>query len=267
MPAIDVESYHHLELVKNGAVLTATISNPGKKNAVTLGILDDLGRIWRDVDRDEDLRVVVLTGKGDTFCSGADLGVLADRDVARHRLKGIARGARERIFDILDCETPVIAKVRGPAYGIGVNLALACDFVVAADDARFCDSHVRTGITAGDGGVALIPLLVGFRRAKEMLMLSEPVTGSEAVEIGLINRAVPGAELDAAVDDLVARIVAGPPLALAWTKLALNALMKQMSLGAFETSIAYDMLSLRTDDVKEGARAFLEKRPPDFTGG
>lgn len=266
MPAIDIDSYEHVRLSIADAVLTATITNPAKKNAVNAGILGDLARLWRDVDDDERLRVVVLTGEGDAFCSGGDLGSLAERDPARQRHKGVARGTRERIFDILDCETPVIAKVRGPAYGIGVNLALACDFVVASHDARFCDSHVKAGIAAGDGGVALIPLLIGFRRAKEMLMLGEPVTGEQAAEIGLINSSVPEPELDAAVDTLAAKLAAGAPLALSWTKLALNAFMKQVSLGAFEASIAYDMLTVRTDDMREGAKSFIERRPPDFTG-
>jgi enoyl-CoA hydratase len=125
---------------------------------------------------------------------------------------------------------------------------------------------VRNGITAGDGGVALFPLMIGFRRAKELLMLGDSLTGTEAADIGLINKAVPGDELDAAVDALATRLAEGPPLAMAWTKLSINTLLKQMVLGAFETSIAYDMLSLRTDDVTEGMQAFMERRPPKFTG-
>jgi enoyl-CoA hydratase len=215
------------------------------------------------------VRVVVLQGDGDAFCAGLDLSVLAgtaEPGTAPRRQKAAAKGIRDRVFDIVDCETPTIAKVRGPAYGMGVNIALACDFVVAAEDARFCDSHVKNGITAGDGGVAFFPLMIGFRRAKEMLMLGDPITGREAADIGLINRAVPGDELDAAVDALAVRLAEGPPLAQAWTKLSLNALLKQLVLGAFETSIAYDILSLRTDDVTEGSRAFIEKRKPNFTG-
>jgi enoyl-CoA hydratase len=112
----------------------------------------------------------------------------------------------------------------------------------------------------------LFPLLVGFRRAKEMPMLGDPISGKEAADIELINRAVPGQELDNAVDELARKIADGPPLALAWTKLSLNAMLKQLTLGAFETSIAYDLLSLRTDDVRRGNEAFFEKREPKFTG-
>jgi enoyl-CoA hydratase len=267
MPNIDLESYEHVRLRRDGPVLTATITNPEKKNAVNRGITGDFSRLWRDVDADEDVRVVVLTGAGNAFCAGVDLSTLvASPGSELRRRKAEAKGIRDRIFDILDCETPVIAKVRGPAYGMGVNIALACDFVIAADDARLCDSHVKNGITAGDGGVPLIPLMIGFRRAKEMLMLGEPISGKEAAEIGLINRSAPEDELDGVVAEYASKLAAGPPLALSWTKLSLNILLKQMTLGAFETSIAYDILSLRTNDVQEGSTAFLEKRAPNFTG-
>jgi enoyl-CoA hydratase/carnithine racemase len=270
MTAIDTGAYEHVRLsIGDRGILTATMTNPAKKNAVDAGIAHDLDRLWRDIDADTDIRVVVLTGEGDAFCAGLDLSYLTAAPPAGaspRRAKAAAKGIRDRVFDIVDCETPTIAKVRGPAYGMGINIALACDFVLAAEDARFCDSHVKNGITAGDGGVAFIPLMIGFRRAKEMLMLGDAISGTEAAEIGLINHAYPEAELDAAVDELANRLAEGPPLALAWTKLSLNALLKQMVLGAFETSIAYDLLSLRTDDVAEGSQAFLEKRPPKFTG-
>jgi len=270
MPPIRLETYEHVRLTKGDlGTLTATITNPERKNAVNAGVAADLHRLWREVDADLDVRAVVLQGEGDAFCAGGDFTSLADElptGGASRRHKAVAKGIRDRVIDIIDCETPTIAKVRGPAYGMGANIALACDFVIAADDARFCDSHVKNAITAGDGGVAFFPLLIGFRRAKEMLMLGDAITGSEAAEIGLINKAVPGDELDAAVQDLADRLVEGPPLAMAWTKLSLNSLLKQMVLGAFETSIAYEMLSLRTDDVDEAMRAFTEKRSPKFIG-
>jgi enoyl-CoA hydratase len=265
VPPINTDRYQHVRLRKVGPVLTATITNPGKRNAVNAGIESDLARLWRDVDDDEDLRVVILTGQGDAFCSGTDLTELSTEERPTLRRRD-PKGVRDRIFDILDCETPVIAKVRGPAYGLGVNIALACDFVIAADDARLCDSHIKNGIVAGDGAVALFPLLIGFRRAKEMLMFGGSITGKEAAKIGLINLSVPEPELDQAVEEYASKIVAGPPLALSWTKRSLNVLLKQLTIGAFETSIGYDMLTLQTDDVKEGSRAFIDKRPPRFTG-
>jgi enoyl-CoA hydratase len=171
-----------------------------------------------------------------------------------------------RIYDMLDCETPIISKVRGPAFGLGVNLCLAADLVVASESAVFCDSHVKNGIVAGDGGVALFPLLIGFHRAKEALMLGRRIPARQAADIGLINHCVPDVELDGFVADLAREIGESAPLAVSWTKLAINALLKQLVTGAFETSVAYDMLSLQTDDVAEGSSAFLERRKPNFKG-
>lgn len=266
MTSIDLTSYDSLRLQFADGILTATLHNPTKLNAIDPGTQHDLDRIWRDVDEDEGIRAVILTGEGSAFCSGVDMTELTGDDALLHREKAAAKRIRDRIFDIVDCETPVIAKVRGPAYGLGLSYALACDFVVAAEDAQFCDSHIKNGITAGDGCVALVPLAIGLRRAKEMLMLGEPISGLRAAEIGLINQSVPEAELDAAVSALAHKLSSGPPRALSWTKLSLNTVMKQAALGALEISIAYDLLSLRTDDVREGARAFAEKRPPHFTG-
>jgi enoyl-CoA hydratase len=271
MLMIDIPSYEHVVLDwDDRGILTATITNPEKKNAVNAGISGDLDRLWREADADPEVRVIVLTGAGNAFCAGLDLSVLSSgtnqAERASRRGKGGAKGIRNRVFDIVDCETPTIAKVRGPAYGMGVNIALACDFVVAADDARLCDSHVKNGIAAGDGAMAFFPLMVGFRRAKELLMLGDPISGVEAANIGLINRAVPDAQLDDEVEALAVRLCDAAPLAVGWTKMSLNMMLKQLTLGAFEMSIAYDMYSLRTDDVTEGSTAFIEKRKPNFTG-
>jgi enoyl-CoA hydratase len=265
MGNIDIESYKHVRLTQDGAVLTATLSNPGKKNAINRGMQFDLDRLWRDVDNDDSIGVVVLTGEGNAFCAGIDLSLLSDGDVEPVSAKWSRRSVRSRMYDMIDCETPIIAKVRGPAFGLGVNIALTADFVIATDDARLCDSHVKHGLTAGDGGV-LIALMVGFRRAKELLMLGQEISGKEAAEIGLITKSVPEAELDDVVADYARRITEVAPLALSWTKLSLNTMLKQLSLGGFETSVAYDLFSVKTEDVKEGATAFMEKRKPQWKG-
>ena len=122
------------------------------------------------------------------------------------------------------------------------------------------------GIAAGDGGVALWPLLVGFHRAKEFLMLGDVIPARRAEEIGLINHCVPDDELDAFVDEMARRLADGAPRAISWTKLAMNIVLKQLTAGAFEASVAYDMMTLRMDDAREGSTAFMEKRAPRFTG-
>ena len=265
---MDLGSYSALKVSQNGAVLTVTLSNPGKKNAYTPPMGRELDRLWREVDYDESVRVVVLTGEGDAFCAGLDLSYLSGGTGTgtRTRPKGQTKGIRSRIYDMLDCETPIISKVRGPAFGLGVNLCLAADMVVASESAVFCDSHVKSGIPAGDGGVALFPLLIGFHRAKEALMLGRRIGARQAADMGLINYCLPDDELDDFVATLTQEICESAPLALSWTKLSVNTLLKQLVLGAFETSVAYDVLSMETDDVTEGSRAFLEHRKPNFTG-
>jgi enoyl-CoA hydratase len=267
VPAIDPSRYEWIKIDKReDGVATLTLNNPRRKNAVPRPMHRELERIWDEIDADDDIRVVVLTGEGDAFCAGTDLSVQDQDNQAGRKGRPPTRSARRLFWNMLDAEKPIIAKVRGPAYGVGVNIALACDMVIAAEGARFCDSHVRMGIAPGDGGAALFPLLLGFHRAKEYLMLGEPIEARKAAEIGLINYCVAEAELDGFVDGYARRLAAGAPLAISYGKMSVNLLLKQMTAGAFETSLAYDQLTLFTDDHKEGAKAFLEKRPPSFKG-
>ncbi|MAC56763.1 MAG: enoyl-CoA hydratase [Novosphingobium sp.] len=266
MPALDPSEYEWIKISKDDGVATLTLSNPRRKNAVTRPMHKEIERIWDDVDRDDDIRVVILTGEGDAFCAGTDLSMQDSENQSGRKGRPPTKSARRLFWNMLDSEKPIIAKVRGPAYGVGVNIALACDMVIASEGARFCDSHVRMGIAPGDGGAALFPLLLGFHRAKEYLMLGEPIPAPKAAEIGLINYCVPDEELDAVVDGYARRLAVGAPLAISYGKMSVNLLLKQMTAGAFETSLAYDQLTLFTEDHKEGARAFLEKRDPVFRG-
>lgn len=266
MPAINPASYEWIKIEKDAGVCTLTLNNPRRKNAVSRPMHKEIERIWDDVDRDDDINVVILTGEGDAFCAGTDLSVQDSENESGRKGRPPTKSARRLFWNMLDSEKPIIAKVRGPAYGVGISIALACDMVIAAEGARFCDSHVRMGIAPGDGGAALIPLLIGFHRAKEYLMLGEPIPADKAEEIGLINYCVPDSELDEFVDGYARRLAKGAPLAISYAKMSVNLLLKQMTAGAFETSLAYDQLTLFTDDHKEGARAFLEKRDPVFKG-
>jgi enoyl-CoA hydratase len=266
---IDYSRYAALKMTLRERVLTITLSNPGRRNAVTPAMSDELARIWDDVWQDEKVAVVILTGEGDAFCAGVDLALLKESDQAPAPpsvLNVTTRIARKHVMGILDCEKPVIAKVRGPAFGLGATLALACDMVFAAPGALICDSHVKAGLVAGDGAVLLWPLAVGFHRAKEYLMTGDPVPADVAERIGLINRCVPDAELDAHVQALAEKLCNLPPHAVNYTKVSMNVALKQMTQSGFEASLAYEIYSMRMADHKEAMDAFAAKRRGTFSG-
>jgi enoyl-CoA hydratase len=177
-----------------------------------------------------------------------------------------AREAKQIIFSLLDCEKPVIAKLNGHATGLGATIALFCDIVFAAESAKIGDPHVSVGLVAGDGGAVIWPQLIGYARAKEYLMTGDPIPAREAERIGLINHVVPDAELDARVDAFVARLAAGAPQAIKYTKVAVNLRLKEIAHTILDASMAYEMLTFATNDHREAVSAFLEKRKPVFTG-
>ncbi|HJT41430.1 MAG TPA: enoyl-CoA hydratase-related protein [Sphingobium sp.] len=262
----DYSRYSGLLLEKRDGVMTITLSNPGRRNATTPEISMELTTIWDDVWQDDDVKVIVLQGEGKDFCAGADTGRLKTREDAPSPLFEMTRKAKKHALRIIDCEKPVIAKVRGVAYGIGLTLALAADLVYASEDARFCDPHVKLGMVAGDGGVLLWPAMGAFRRAKEALLLGETVSAMDALEIGLINRVLPDDQLDDHVATIARRLCDMPSHAVNYTKASLNVALKQMTGAAFETSVAYQAYSMKTDDFKEATKAFVEKRKGDFKG-
>lgn len=266
---VDYSAYEALKFSLEDRILTITLSNPGRKNAVTPKMSVELAHVWNDVWDDPDVSVIILTGEGDAFCSGADLSLLQDSEddeAAVTPLNITTRIARKHVMGILDCEKPVIAKVRGPAFGLGANLALACDMVFTSPDAVICDSHVRAGLVAGDGGALLWPLAIGFHRAKEYLMTGTPVKAEEAERIGLINRIIADDELDAHVQKLAEKLRDLPPHAVNYTKHSLNVALRQMTQSAFEASLAYEVYSMGTEDHQEAMAAFAEKRKGKYKG-
>ena len=266
----DYSEYRNLKLSLSDGIMTVTLSNPAKKNAITAAMGEELTTIWHDLWRDPAVRVIILTGEGNSFCVGYDLSVssVGDDGGARARTmqRSMTRIAKLHMTTMLECERPIIAKVRGPAYGLGASMCMASDLVYAAPTARFADPHVKAGMVAGDGGVMLWPLAIGFHRAKEYLMTGDPLSAEEASSIGLINRCVPEHELDAKVQAMAEKLRDLPPNAVNYTKVALNVALKQMTQSAFETSIAYELFTMKTEDFQEATSAFLEKRKGVFTG-
>lgn len=249
-----------------GDVLRVTIAHPKSPlNAVDGALHEDLAALFRALRRETQARCVLLTGQGRAFSAGGDFAwfpTLQDPDV----LETVRRDGKQMIWDLLDVEVPIVCAVNGPAVGLGASLALLCDVIFAADTASFADPHVRVGIVAGDGGVAIWPAVLGPARAKQYLLTGDPVGAAEAERLGLVNFVVPSVELQEKALTFAQRLAAGAPLALRYTKLAVNKLVKDALNVAFDASTALEVVTFRSDDHREALAALREKRPPKFTG-
>ncbi|MEQ8282225.1 MAG: enoyl-CoA hydratase-related protein [Parvibaculum sp.] len=263
--SVDFSRYKRIKASRQGRVLTLALSNPALMNAVDGEMHRELSSIFLDAADDRDSDIVILTGEGPAFSAGGDLNWMKRSFEAGDKGPDAAE-AKRIVFSLLDLEKPIVAKVRGPAVGLGATIALMCDVIFASDTARFADPHVRAGIVAGDGGAIIWPQLVGYARAKEYLMTGDPVPAAEAERIGLVNHVVPDAELDARVDAFAAKLAGGAIQAIKYSKVSVNIGLKQLAHTILDTSIGYEMLTFTTEDHKEAVNAFLEKRKPAFTG-
>jgi enoyl-CoA hydratase/carnithine racemase len=244
-------------------VVTLTLNRPDKKNAMNAAMFNELLAAFREIDASTTDRVLVITGAGDAFCSGADLGERgSDSRHATVRLHWVADIA----LTLHRIPKPVIAKVNGVAVGAGMNLALACDLIVASDTARFSEIFARRGLSIDFGGSWLLPRLIGMHRAKELAFFADIISGKEAAELGLVNRVLPPGQLDAFVTDWADRLAAGPPIALSLTKRLLTSSLSMTMDEALEAEGMAQSVNTATEDTAEAIRAFLEKREPKFKG-
>jgi 2-(1,2-epoxy-1,2-dihydrophenyl)acetyl-CoA isomerase len=261
-----------LRVALDGAVLRLTLDRPDKRNALddtmVAGLIDALDTAGRD----EAVRAVVLAGAGDHFCGGADIVArnVGGRDAPRPRVGSIQRRvpslAHRLVPLVLSVQVPVVCRVQGWAAGIGFHLALASDFTVAADDARFWEPFAQRGFTPDSAGTWLLPRLAGMVRARDLLLLGRELTGAEAADWGLVHAAVPAAGLDAEIEKLVERLAAGPTVALGLTKwLLLSGQSAALDAHLQDEALALE-LSSRSEDFREGLAAFAERRPPGFRG-
>lgn len=262
---VDFGGYKRIKASRKGRVLTLALSNPALMNAVDGEMHRELSRIFLDAADDPLSDVIVLTGEGNAFSAGGDLNWMK-RGFENGEKGPDAAEAKRIVFSLLDLEKPIIAKVRGPAVGLGATLALMCDVIFAGSSARFADPHVRAGIVAGDGGAIIWPQLVGYARAKEYLMTGDPVPAAEAERIGLVNHVVSDDELDQRVEAFAERLAGGAIQAIKYSKVSVNIGLKQLAHSILDTSIGYEMLTFTTEDHKEAVHAFLEKRKPVFVG-
>ena len=248
---------------RDAGIVTVTINRPHKKNAATGKTWEELHAVFAEVgDTDAD-RVLIVTGAGDAFCSGADLSAAATETrngLTRMRHIGDAALALHRLAK------PTIAKVNGVAAGAGANLAFGCDLIVASDTARFSEIFARRGMSLDFGGSWLLPRLVGLHKAKELALFAEVIDAAAAERLGLVNHVVPAAELDAFVADWAARLAALPPMALSMTKTMLNNSLMVSMEQALEDEARSQNVNFGTKDFTEAIAAFMEKRDPTFEG-
>ena len=253
--------------VRDG-VATITLNRPDKLNAFTSTMREDLLDALRTCERDADVRVVVLTGAGRAFCAGGDVefmaGLQKSGDVAAFRK--LLDAGRDVILQIASSRTPVIASINGVAAGAGCNLALACDFRIASDQAKLSESFVRIGLHPDWGGTWLLPRLVGRSRAAEILMTGRMVDAAEAVAIGMVDRVVPAAELAGETEKLARAIAAAPPIAVAGIKRALAASERNDLAAQIELESEHQLRCFQSQDAAEGMAAFFEKRSAAFRG-
>jgi len=254
----------NLLIDRAGGVVTVTLNRPEKKNAINDAMWNELLETFLAIANNtvED-RVVVVTGAGGAFCSGADIG--GGRVEETNGLTSM-RHIGDVCTALHSLPQPVIAKVVGVAAGAGLNLALGCDLIVASDDARFSEIFARRGLSIDFGGSWVLPRLVGLHKAKELVLLADIIDAKEAQEIGIVNRVVPATEIDAFVDDWSARLAAGPPLALSMSKRLLNQSSAVSLAQALEAEALAQNVNFQSTDTAEAMLAFVEKREPRFEG-
>jgi enoyl-CoA hydratase len=263
---MDYSKYRSLQITHDGPVTTVTLNRPEVRNVINGELHDELGTIFTDLDIDDSCDLVILTGAGGYFCGGGDLNWILSQHKDPVRSAHAGRTGRRIQNSLLDLEKPTIAKVRGPAIGLGCSLALYCDFVYATPEATFADPHVSVGLVAGDGGALIWPQLIGYARARKYLLTGDPIKGAEAADIGLITEAIADADLDEAVDKLASRLLSGAKYAIKWTKSSINAALRVTGAGVMDRAAAFENVTQMTDDNRIAAEAFLSKQKPKFTG-
>jgi 2-(1,2-epoxy-1,2-dihydrophenyl)acetyl-CoA isomerase len=264
--------HRFLEIAHEDNVTTVRLNRPERLNALNHDLVESLTDVLVSADEDEDTRVLVLTGAGRGFCSGfdvADLAAAAAGEGGRMtppKVRDRSRGSSLRLARaLLDVEIPIVAAVNGACAGAGLGLALSCDLVLASEEATFTVGFARRGLVPDYGVSWLLPRLVGLRKAQELCLLSPSLPAGEAVELGLVNRVVPGEALMDEATGLARRLASGAGVALRLTKRLLADSFDVDRQVALDREFTAQTLCFASDDAKEGAAAFLERREPAFT--
>jgi enoyl-CoA hydratase len=252
-------SYQALLLSRRERLLTITLNRPELLNAFGSVMHAEIIEALRFAASDPGSDVIVLTGAGRAFSAGGDLAHMEECIANPAEFERDAADAKRIVFTLLDIEKPVIAKLNGHAVGLGATIALLCDVIFAAQSAKIGDPHVKVGLVAGDGGAVIWPQLIGFARAKEYLMTGALIPAPKAAEIGLINHAVPDAELDERVDAFCDQLLGGATQAIRWTKTTVNLELKRIAHALMDPGIAYESITARSDAHRTAVQAMKQQ--------
>jgi enoyl-CoA hydratase len=223
----------------------------------------ELAEIWRDVSADDSVRCTVLRGEGLGFSGGGDLDLVADMAQDFEVRARAWKEARDLVYNVINCDKPIVSALHGPAVGAGLVAGLLADISIAAKSAKIVDGHTRLGVAAGDHAAIVWPLLCGLAKAKYYLLLCDPVSGEEAERIGLVSLAVEDDQLLPKAYDIADRLAAGSQSAIRWTKYSLNNWLRQAG-PSFDTSLALEFMGFAGPDVQEGLASLRERRQPRF---
>lgn len=245
-------------------VMRVIFNSPLKMGAMDGTMHREVSEVWKDLEADESVNAIIVTGDGKTFSAGGDLNheikVTEDYELRMQTM----REARALVYGMINCPKPIVSGVRGWAVGAGIACALLADVSVASKDAKFMDGHTKIGVTAGDHALIVWPLLVGMAKAKYYLMCCEQLDGAEAERLGLVSLALDDDQVEAKTIEVAGKLADGAQGALRWTKHCLNNWLR-MAGPSFDASLAMEFIGFAGDEGKEGIRAFLEKRSAKFS--
>lgn len=259
------EDYRHLLFEKGeDGILWVTLNRPEVLNAANARMHTELVALWSTIEHDPDVRVTVITGAGRAFSAGGDLQMVEEAHRDYDEIVRILDEARDLVYNMLRCHTPIVSAINGPAVGAGLVVALLADVSIAAEGARLADGHVRMGVAAGDHAAIIWPLLVGMAKAKYYLMTSDFIGGREAERMGLVSLCVPDDELLSRAQDVARDLATGPQHAIRFTKRALNQWLLQAG-PIFDHALALEMLGFFSEDMMAGVEGLRKRQKPDFS--
>jgi enoyl-CoA hydratase/carnithine racemase len=260
-------NFESIVFEKKDGVARITLNRPEAFNAMNRKMIEEIAHALVDAEKDEAARVVVLTGKGKAFCTGMDLKFVKEELGSLSAQQEFFRSTNKALINAIEnLSKPVLAAVNGYALAGGFELMLACDLVIATEDALLGDQHINYGLVGPGGSTQTTPRLIGIRKAKELIFTGDKITGKEAESIGLVNRAVPAEELEGATDEMASKIAEKSPVALKIAKALINRSPEMNRQTSAELEVMSAIVNATSEDYMEGIKAFNEKRKPIFKG-